>query len=134
VIVSIGEFVHREWRLFYVQYSARKSESDLPDSNEKHWWVSFVSRLKWALVASSCGGSDYFKGGKYEVRRVHPKLDQGIAAASLIYSSLWLDGVEDGVDVGERKGELRRQKRAMSIVGTCQCDRGRMTDHGSDEY
>jgi hypothetical protein len=66
VVASISEFVHREWRLFYIQYSARKSES----------------------------GCDYFKGRKYEVGRVYSKLDQGIAAASLIYSSPWPDGEE----------------------------------------
>lgn len=52
MVASISEFVHREWRLFYIQYSARKSESGPPASNKKHWWASFVSRLKWGLVAS----------------------------------------------------------------------------------
>ena len=77
MVVSISEFVHHEWRLFYIQYSVRKSENGLLASNEKHWWASFVSRLKWGLVASFWGGCDYFKGRKYEVGRVYSKLDQG---------------------------------------------------------
>jgi hypothetical protein len=47
------------------------------------------------------GGCDYFKGRKYEVGGVYSKLDQGIAAANLIYSLPWPDGEEDGVDMGE---------------------------------
>jgi hypothetical protein len=47
------------------------------------------------------GGCDYFKGRKYEVGGVYSQLDQGIAAANLIYSLPWPDGEEDGVDMGE---------------------------------
>jgi hypothetical protein len=47
------------------------------------------------------GGYDYFKGRKYEVGRAFSKLDQSIAAASLITRHLGRNGEEDGVDVGE---------------------------------